>query len=150
MCSTVRGASFGYVSNSKVPFVVSTTMTGPAPGVGCAGAGGRGRRGVCGAGLAAGLVWADAIAARPAIRATTSSTRARIVKSFRSAGLQACSYSTSVGPTSARPIVAVDARLFPTLVTPILGQSAEIVQSPQRGYTGRQTFCPHVTRYRLM
>src|SRR5262245_1436499 len=32
MCSTVFGASFGYVSNSNVPFIVSTTITGPAPG----------------------------------------------------------------------------------------------------------------------
>ena len=28
MCATVFGASFGYVSNSNVPFIVSTTMTG--------------------------------------------------------------------------------------------------------------------------
>src|SRR5262245_10256016 len=32
MWSTVFGASFGYVSTSKVPFAVSTTKTGPAPG----------------------------------------------------------------------------------------------------------------------
>ena len=29
---------------------------------------------------------------------------------------------------------------------PILGQSAAIAQSPHRGYTGRHTFCPQVTR----
>src|SRR6185503_13711351 len=33
MCATVFGASFGYVSNSNVPFSVSTTtIDGPAPG----------------------------------------------------------------------------------------------------------------------
>src|SRR5688572_20177403 len=38
MCATVFGASFGYVSNSNVPFSVSTTITGPAPGEVFAGA----------------------------------------------------------------------------------------------------------------
>src|SRR5437867_3588487 len=42
MCATVLGASLGYVSNSIVPLLVSTTTTGPAPDDGlavCAAAG---------------------------------------------------------------------------------------------------------------
>jgi hypothetical protein len=38
MLATVFGASSGYVSNSNAPFEVSTTMTGPALGVGLAAA----------------------------------------------------------------------------------------------------------------
>ena len=36
------------------------------------------------------------------------------------------------------------------VVTPILGHRSLIAHAGHRGYTGRQTFCPQVTRYRLM
>jgi hypothetical protein len=35
MCATDFGASFGYVSISNVPLLVSKTITGPAPGDRC-------------------------------------------------------------------------------------------------------------------
>src|ERR671926_440061 len=49
--------------------------------------------------------------------------------------------------TRHEPVVDYD---LPILVTPILGHTSAIAQLPHSGYTGRHTFCPHVTRYRLM
>src|SRR5678815_5636921 len=37
----------------------------------------------------------------------------------------------------------------PDLVTPILGQRSFTAHTGHRGYTGRQTFCPHVTSRRF-
>ena len=38
----------------------------------------------------------------------------------------------------------------PTCVTPSRGHRLLTAHVPQRGYTGRQTFCPQVTKYRLI
>jgi hypothetical protein len=55
----VRGASLGYVTNSKVPLTVSTTTMGPAPGGGVATGAGvvAAGAGFAGAGLAGGFAW---------------------------------------------------------------------------------------------
>src|SRR5687767_12454144 len=53
--------------------------------------------------------------------------------------------------SEATPHVVLQTVSYPLVrKTPILGHSSLIAQSPHRGYTGRQTFCPQVTRYRLM
>ena len=54
--ATVFGASSGYVSNSNVPFAVSTTTTGPAPGDGCTVGAAAGFAGVLAGGFGAGCV----------------------------------------------------------------------------------------------
>ena len=45
---------------------------------------------------------------------------------------------------------AVARRRVEAVVTPIRGHRARIWHAGHRGYTGRQTFCPHVTKYKLM
>ena len=39
---------------------------------------------------------------------------------------------------------------FATRMTPTRAHIGRTTHSRQRGYTGRHTFCPHVTRYRLI
>ena len=123
-CARPSSAPRSDTSRSRnVPFIVSNTMIGPAPGERRGAAAGAG---VVGAGFAPGA-------------------------RFRSG----CPEPTQFPPPpptnrTTADTIAMTRFIRHPLIRPICRQSRAMAQSPQRGRTGRQTFCPHVTRYRLM
>src|SRR5262249_33317438 len=110
MRATVLGASSGYVSISIVPFAVSSTMTGPAPGDFCC-----------------------------ALTAGRESAT----------GVSTAATTPLPSQPSPPPVFPPPAPPLPAFVPPTSGQPPPSPHRGHRGYPGRQTFCPHVTRYRL-
>src|SRR5918993_1716707 len=161
MLATVFGASSGYVSNSNDPFDVSTTITRPAPGVGgvAAAAGGAFAAPGFGAGFAApgfACVPAGGLAGgRGAVLGGAPVFGAVLGGglSFGGACAAAAVVPAIVSAASRANAVLRYVRIhfsLPTRWTPSLGHSSRMAQALHRGNTGRQTFCPQVTRYRLM
>jgi hypothetical protein len=98
-------------------------MTGPAPGE-----------------VAAGAACASARAGVSSNTVPHSRANRRVANTFVVMGLT----SELGAPAGAGRALIV--RAAGGVPTPRRGHEAAMAQSPQRGYTGRQTFCPQVTR----
>ena len=125
-----------------LPFAVSTTITGPAPGVGCASADPAGFAAGFAAGVPAGGFVADA--ARSSVRCPASVHSSEPRHQRRS----------SPRAPRARPDLSFEACAFIAPCPPcgrrFWGTARGWHRRRTAGYTGRHTFCPQVTRYRLI